>query len=68
MMDMAPMTKYAGGSTMKKKMRAMVSRKIRINMREMKAGNLHSGSAHGPLVTNPKQAIAISYSQARRQK
>lgn len=43
-----------------------VSRKIRINTRELNAGTLHSGSKKGPLVTNRKQAIAISYSQARR--
>ena len=45
-----------------------VSNKAEINMREMKAGQLHSGSKKGPLVTNPKQAIAISESQARRGK
>jgi len=35
-------------------------------MHEFKEGDLHSGSKHGPLVTNPKQAIAISLSEARR--
>ena len=49
-------------------LQAAVSRKIDINMGEMKAGRLHSGSKAGPVVTNPKQAIAISYSQARKGK
>jgi hypothetical protein len=26
-------------------------------------GGLHSGSKHGPKVTNPKQAVAIMYSE-----
>ena len=32
---------------------------------EMKSGTLHSSS--GPKVTNPKQALAIAYSEARRE-
>lgn len=35
-------------------------------MREYKAGKLHSGSKKGPEVTNPKQAIAIALSEARK--
>jgi len=35
-------------------------------MHEWKAGKLHSGSKSGPIVTNRKQAIAISLSEARR--
>lgn len=34
-------------------------------MREFRAGKLRSGSKHGPIVTNPKQAIAIQISEAR---
>lgn len=34
-------------------------------MSEFKAGELHSGSKKGPLVTNPKQAVAIAMSEAR---
>lgn len=49
-------------------LQAAVSRKIDINMGEMKAGRLHSGSKTGPIVTNRKQALAISYSQARKGK
>lgn len=29
------------------------------------AGKLHSGSKKGPIVTNPKQALAIQISEAR---
>jgi hypothetical protein len=42
--------------------------KIAATMHEFKAGELHSGSKSGPTVTNPKQAIAISLSQARKKK
>jgi hypothetical protein len=34
-------------------------------MGEFKAGDLHSGSKKGPVVTNPKQATAIALSEAR---
>jgi len=33
-------------------------------MRKFKQGKLHSGSKKGPVVTSPKQAIAISLSEA----
>ena len=35
-------------------------------MGEFGKGKLHSGSKKGPEVTNPKQAIAIAYSEARK--
>lgn len=35
-------------------------------MREYKKGELHSGSKKGPLVKNPKQAIAIALSEERK--
>lgn len=35
-------------------------------MGEFKRGSLHSGSKKGPEVTNPKQAIAIAMSEARK--
>ncbi len=41
-------------------------RKIHKVMRELKEGTLHSGSKKGPLVKNPKQAIAIGLSEARK--
>jgi len=33
-------------------------------MKEFKAGKLHTGSKKGPVVKNPKQAVAIAYSEA----
>ncbi len=42
------------------------SKKIGKVMREYKAGKLHSGSKKGPVVKNPKQAMAIALSEARR--
>ena|GEM_PF-945385 len=38
--------------------------KIKKVMKEGKEGKLHSGSKTGPLVTNPKQKIAIALSEA----
>lgn len=42
--------------------------KIRKVMREFKQGDLHSGSKKGPLVKDPKQAIAIALSEQRKAK
>ena len=44
----------------KKAKKAVVKRE----MSRFKAGKLHSGSKKGPIVTNPKQAVAISLSSA----
>ena len=41
--------------------------KISKVMREYKAGTLHSGKK-GPVVKNPKQAVAIALSQSRKKK
>lgn len=35
-------------------------------MHEWKAGTLHSGSKHGPIVTPQKQALAIAFSEERK--
>jgi hypothetical protein len=35
-------------------------------MNEFSHHELHSGSKDGPIVTNPKQAVAIAYSEAKR--
>lgn len=43
-------------------------RKVKKVMREFKEGELHSGSKSGPVVKNPKQAIAIGLSEARKSK
>jgi hypothetical protein len=40
--------------------------KVQRTMHEYKAGELRSGSKHGPVVKNPKQAVAIALNQARR--
>jgi Family of unknown function (DUF6496) len=42
--------------------------KVKKVMHEYKEGKLHSGSKKGPVVSNPKQAIAIALSEARRGK
>lgn len=34
---------------------------------KFRAGTLHSGSPHGPIVTNPSQARAIEMSYARKE-
>jgi len=44
------------------------SAKISKVMSEYKAGELHSGSKSGPVVKNPKQAVAIALSEARATK
>jgi hypothetical protein len=40
--------------------------KIKKVMHEWKAGKLHSGSKHGPVVNNQKQAIAIALSEQEK--
>ena len=40
--------------------------KISQTLHEFKQGQLHSGSKQGPAVEDPKQAIAIALSQARK--
>jgi hypothetical protein len=42
--------------------------KVEIEMKKFKGGKLHSGSKKGPVVTNPKQAIAISLSESGQSK
>lgn len=55
---------------MKKKHKAPKSpkakKKVKKVMHEFKEDKLHSGSKKGPLVHNPKQAIAIALSEARK--
>lgn len=40
--------------------------KIKKVMTEMSEGKLHSGSKKGPVVTNPKQGLAIALSEVRK--
>jgi hypothetical protein len=42
-------------------------KKIHKVMHEYKEDKLHSGSKKGPVVQNPKQAIAIALSEARKE-
>jgi hypothetical protein len=42
--------------------------KVQKVMHEWKTGTLHSGSKKGPIVKNPKQAIAIALSEQRKAK
>ena len=57
-----PMIKpYKAGGLMSEK----GSKKVEKVMSEYKAGTLHSGSKTGPLVKNPKQAVAIALSEGR---
>lgn len=51
-------------SASKKAKKAVVKKE----MQKFKAGKLHSGSKKGPIVTNPKQAIAISLSESGQAK
>ena len=50
----------------KKKTSSIVKSKMKKTMEEFKSKTLRSGSKKGPLVTNPKQAIAIGLSEARK--
>lgn len=53
---------------MAKKKLTKAKKKIKKVMHEYKAGELHSGSKKGPVVSNPKQAIAIALSESRKAK
>ena len=46
------------------------SKKLKVKkvMKEMSEGKLHSGSKKGPIVKEPKQGLAIAYSEVRRGK
>jgi len=49
-----------------KKAKGKGKSKVQKVMHEFKEGSLHSGSKKGPKVSNPKQAIAIALSEARK--
>ena len=60
-------TQYAaGGSCYAKGGSVKGAAKVSKVMGEFKSGALHSGSKKGPEVTNPKQAVAIALSEARK--
>jgi hypothetical protein len=48
----------------KPKTTAGQKRKMKAVLDEWKAGKLRSGSKHGPIVRNQKQAVAIALSQS----
>jgi hypothetical protein len=48
------------------KKKTIVQKKMKKVMTEFKGGKLKSGTKKGPTVTNPKQAIAIGLSEARK--
>lgn len=50
------------------KKKGHMKNKVKKVMEEFKHGELHSGSKQGPTVTNPKQAVAIALSEARKKK
>lgn len=51
-----------------KKTPSKVEKKISKVMHEFGQGKLHSGSKTGKVVTNPKQAVAIGYSEGKKAK
>lgn len=57
----------ARDKTIRRVLRENKPTKFRKVMREFGQGTLHSGKG-GPVVTNPRQAVAIAYSEARRGK
>lgn len=66
MMKMKKAGKEAGMMLKKEVKAGKKEGKIEKVMKEYKEGKLHSGSKKGPVVTNPKQALAISLSESRK--
>jgi anti-sigma28 factor (negative regulator of flagellin synthesis) len=60
-----PAAKKTAAKKTTRKYSPAASESVRTEMDEMKAGKLRSGGS-GKKVTNPKQAIAIGLSEARR--
>ena len=50
------------------KTKAQKQRVVRTEMKKFQQGNLHSGSKHGPVVKDRKQALAISLSESGQSK
>lgn len=70
--EIMPSPEMAKGGAVKKKMAAggavmtpKMQKKVGTVMKEYKAGSLHSGKG-GKVVKNPRQAVAIALSEARR--
>ena len=58
-------TKKKAATKLSSKYSPAAGKQVEIEMREMKEGKLKSGRS-GKTVTNPKQAIAIGLSEARK--
>jgi hypothetical protein len=63
---MVMVTKKASAKKSTRKYGTTVGEDVEREMREMKEGKLKSGRS-GKTVTNPKQAIAIALSEARKE-
>lgn len=51
-----------------KKVVKKAAKKVKKVIKEFEKGELHSGSKKGPKVKSKKQAIAIGYSEAKKEK
>jgi len=49
------------------KHKSKMKKKMDVVFKEFGEGKLHSGSKKGPKVTNPKQAVAIAFSEGRKE-
>ena len=58
--------KLGAGASKRKASGLSGKNKRKVVMAEFSRGTLHSGS--GDIVTDPKQAVAIAYSEARKRK
>jgi len=47
-------------------MKGKEKKKMKKVMTEFSEGKLHGRSKSGPVITNPKQAVAIAYSEAKK--
>lgn len=65
--DFGPSKVYVSGYCRGGPMKKAAGGKVAKVMHEFKQGELHSGK-NGPVVTSPKQAIAIAISEAKRRK
>ena len=59
------MSKISKGMRNNMRMRCEKAKR-EVVMEEFRRKKLHSGSKKGPLVKNPKQAVAIAYSVAKK--
>lgn len=64
--DLIKTVKKSEGKAMKKMGKKRSDMKFDKVLTEFKKGTLHSGSKKGPKVKNPKQAVAIAYSESRK--